>query len=218
MKKNLILLFAFILTFYTSCSRRPQRTYTGDLTQLNIIKKSIGENYSKMLITELYKTGLFEIVESELDEDIQKERAKLGLTDAITTDLLLTGAITEYSVGEHSNSAGIGLTSAGGGYNKDQIRARIAIDIRLVDIRTGSVLFAESSEGMNRSDSFSMSGGGSLFTGIAYSTDTNDDKTLIDKAMRDSVKKVVEKMVSINSSLGSKKRVKVVRFKGPSEK
>src|SRR5690606_37802563 len=60
----------------------------------------------------------------------------------IGADYILSGAVTEYQVDKETG--GLGLVIAGKGGSTEYARATTAIDLRLTDVTTGEVVWAES--------------------------------------------------------------------------
>lgn len=138
----------------------------------------LGSGMADMLIRELDKTGRYTVLERAGLADVLGEqdltnsgRVQRGQQIAIGrvkgAQLLIKGAVTEFSYNVKNRNIGIGYRGVGLGMNS--ATARVAIDIRLIDAMTGEIIqtFDQASEieasGAQVSGSlsgFSFSGGG----------------------------------------------------------
>ncbi|MFC2048731.1 CsgG/HfaB family protein [Elusimicrobiota bacterium] len=110
----------------------------------------LGSSASDILVTELAKTGKFLLIEREKIEKIMMEQSfsMTGAVDPQTAVLagkllgasyLLTGSISQFGVNITSSDY---LITAG----KKQT-AEAAVDVRVIDTETGSIILAESGKG-----------------------------------------------------------------------
>lgn len=161
-----------------------------------------GEGIADMLVTELVKTNKFVMVERKKLAQVMKEQG-LQLSGAVSPETavkvgkllglnyMLTGGVTEFGIKKSKLGAGnLGrIAPFGGDIETKTDTARVAIDVRLVEIPTGQIVIAEKAEGEESST------GVSIDLSIAPSLDFGKDgfdQTIIGKACRSAVGKVVK--------------------------
>lgn len=114
----------------------------------------LGRGASDMLNTELVKTGKFTMLERDRINAILKEQTlgASGRVDPTTAskigkligaEYIVTGAVTEYGRGE------LGGSGRGVDFKKQDYQA--TVDIRMVNVTTGEIVFAESVSGTKSS-------------------------------------------------------------------
>jgi curli biogenesis system outer membrane secretion channel CsgG len=159
----------------------------------------LSQAITDILITELVKSGSFQVIERDQLNLVLKEQnlAEAGLTSPGTApilrkllgvQLLITGTITEYGSKDEEKSTNI----AGFGSNKYKQIARVVIDLRVINTTTGEIMIAERAAGEEE-----VSSGGASVFGHGKSGGTNYDATLIDKAKAKSIQNCV-KMITDN--------------------
>jgi curli biogenesis system outer membrane secretion channel CsgG len=127
---------------------------------------SVGGSMADSLTAALFRSNRFVLLERDNIEAIQSESALLQSNVVQEgADLVISGAITAFEPNASGNAGGISLPVFGGirlGNNE----AYIAMDLRLIDVRTRRIVNVTSVEG--RSSSFSASGYGGGFIGGRY--------------------------------------------------
>lgn len=134
--------------------------------------KTFGSGMKEQLVTALAQTNAFILVERQAIKDIMAEqdfgasgRVKGNTASAIGeiegANYLIYGAITEYQGGQ--GSLGGGLGSVLGGIVAKMKQDHVAIDIRIVDSRSGRIINATSVEGKSRDFA---AGFGGMFGGV----------------------------------------------------
>ena len=131
--------------------------YSGPRTKVAVAKfqnatrfgqRRLGENITDVLSTELNKTQRFILLErAEVDKILEQVAlSQTGLTEGsieqiqlLDADYILTGTVTHYSVNT-TGSSGIFTQS------KKQ-EAEVAVDMRLINVRNGAVVFSETGRG-----------------------------------------------------------------------
>mgnify|MGYP001149360921 CR=1 FL=1 len=121
------------------------------LEKHNIPWKAIGEGMREMLVTALFKTKRFAILERALLEEILKEQDLAGSgrvqggTGAaaggiVGADLIVTGAVTEFVTDTLTVKGGaeVAGTQIDGSMNKGYV----GLDIRIIDAKTSEVVVA----------------------------------------------------------------------------
>ncbi|MGR3218410.1 MAG: CsgG/HfaB family protein [Candidatus Anammoxibacter sp.] len=138
------------------------------------VQKTFGSGMKEQLVTALAQTNAFILVERQAIKDILSEqdfgasgRVKGNTASAIGeiegANYLIYGAITEYQGGQGSLGGGLGLGSILGGIVAKMKQDHVAIDIRIVDSRSGRILNATSIEGKSRDFA---AGFGGMFGGV----------------------------------------------------
>ncbi len=127
----------------------------------------LGEGLTEMLITELFKTERFVMIERAALADVVKEQ-ELGQTGLIGKEtvtrvgemlgaqLLVTGAVTEFE--ENAAGGGSGITYRGVNLGFRGNTAHVAVDIRLVDVTTGQILKSYSAAGKAQDSGWAIAG------------------------------------------------------------
>jgi len=121
------------------------------MEKYNIPWKSIGEGMREMLVTALFKTKRFAVLERALLEEVLKEqdlsasgRVQGGTGAAaggiIGADLIITGAVTEFVTDSLTIKGGaeVAGTQIDGSMNKGYV----GLDIRIIDAKTSEVVVA----------------------------------------------------------------------------
>ena len=164
-----------------------------------------GRGMRDMLTTSLFQTNRYIILEREklqgvVDElkqgtsDLFRKEATVPLGELEGAELLITAAITGFDPGTSGGGGSLpglvpgrlgGLVGGvGGGYKK----ATVAMDLRVIDVRTGRVVAATNTQGEATSVGLSGSGGmGGSLGGFS--------KTPMETAIRDMIKKSVDFVV-----------------------
>ncbi len=172
--------------------------------------KTVGAGASKMLETDLVKSGNFEVFTRQEMDKVLKEQA-LGQTGAVTpqsaakagqmigVNAIVIGAVTEFGEkksgahisgqtmraltgGNKQNKSLAGSLLGAGGLGFSKAQARVVIDVQLIDTTTGRIILAESSEGVESSAGISIAG---------ISTGSSIDDTQVGKALRKSIHRLV---------------------------
>lgn len=173
------------------------------------IGTSLGNGMREQLVTALMQTGQFEVLERANIKDVLmeqdfgasgrvKKKTAAAIGEVKGTEFLIYGAVTEYLPSQASMSAGTGVDpifgsfGAGAGGTLANLAARtmagamttsqdhIAIDIRLVDARTGTVVNSTSVEGTPQDYGAALGG---IFSNVLLGT-SMQVQTPIQKAVR----------------------------------
>lgn len=146
-----------------------------------------------MVATALVKTGKFDVVERDRVDTIVAEQAGIArgssqpnfnFRGADAVDYVLTGSITEYGIKEQ----GVDMGRFGGTSMSSQT-ARMAVDIRVLDVSTGQIGFAETV-------SAEVSSSGGLGVGGFSSAQATSEGEFLGQVMRKTAQGVVNLMVS----------------------
>jgi curli biogenesis system outer membrane secretion channel CsgG len=117
---------------------------------------NIGGGLSAQLVTELIKTGRVVVVERAILSKVLIEQ-ELGESQLLTSltktpaghllgvDYMIVGEVTEFE--EQQMGAGMGAKLFGVKFGGDIQAAHVGMDLRIVDTRTGEILFSHRSQG-----------------------------------------------------------------------
>jgi len=168
----------------------------------------VGSGASDMLATTLVKLGKFSVIERDKLSSLMKEQ-ELGLSGVIDistaaqigevlgVEYIITGAVTEY-----------GQSSGGGGGRDFQLGKKgyhAAVDIRIINVATGEIIFADNASDRKTSMNIRV-------FGIGGGEKTNEKKAT--EAMRGAIDKLGQKIDAANLSTQSSHIVKANVPKG----
>ena len=125
---------------------------------------NLGAAAADELVTQLFKTGKFTVIErAQIDMILSEQNfgqsGRVNSTQAaeigriLGVQVMVTGSITKFSIDRKGASFG----GIGGSYQE----AETNLDVRLIDVNTAEILFADDSEGKVRMGS--IRGGGASF-------------------------------------------------------
>lgn len=176
---------------------------------------NIADRITEMVITELVNSNMFIVVERGAIDNVIREQdfgssgrvregteAKIG--NILGAQVLVKGAVTEFSQKESGGAGGIaikgilvgGKTSTG----------HVAIDLRLIDSTTGQILQSHRAEGKIKDTGLVA---GAALSGVAFGG-TSFKKTSLGKATREAVTKAKQFIVGkMESQPWSSKIIKV---------
>jgi curli biogenesis system outer membrane secretion channel CsgG len=117
---------------------------------------NIGGGLAAQLVTELIKTGRVIVVERAIlskvliEQELGESKLLTPLTKMPTghllgVDYLIVGEVTEFE--ERQMGAGMGAKLFGVKFGGDIAAAHVGMDLRVVDTRTGEILFSHRSQG-----------------------------------------------------------------------
>ncbi len=168
------------------------------LQQFGMTWRAVGEGMRDMMTTALFKTDRFLVLEREQLAEVMREQ-DLGASGRVQkgteppkgeiqgADLMIVASVTEFDSGVKSlkGSIDIGGIKVGGRTGK----AHMAIDIRVVDVKTSQIVAATTVEG--RASSVGVDGSKDPF-GILPPSLGAFKKTPIEKALRACIEKSVQ--------------------------
>lgn len=157
----------------------------------------IGEGLTEMLISELFKTERFTMVERAALSEIVKEQelgqtglvqretvAKVG--DLLGAQLLVVGAVTEFE--EQASGGGQGIGTANFTLAFQSSNAHVAVDIRLVDASTGQILKSFNAAGKAQNSGLALA---AMVRGKTQLGTDAFQKTPLGQATREAIAKAV---------------------------
>lgn len=120
------------------------------------VSRVVSQGATEMLISALVRSRQFVVLDRvRFNDVIQEQNLQTSgrllpgtgpeIGKMVGADYILSGAVTEYQV--DMETGGLGLVIAGKGGSTEYARATTAIDLRLTDVATGEVVWAESLRG-----------------------------------------------------------------------
>jgi len=176
-----------------------QSQYTGPKRRIAVIDfenktkygaRRLGNSASDILVTELVKSDKFIVIEREKLNKIIEEQ-KLSMTDLIDQDsavqagkllgvsAIVTGSISQFGVKEESVDALLVQT-------KNQI-AQAVVDIRVIDVETGEIIYADSGKSEVKKK---------FSTALGLGSKGSYDETIEGEALRAAIVKFVNNIIS----------------------
>ncbi len=174
----------------------------------------LGEVLADMMITDLVKSGAFDVMErTEIDALLKEQSLSAeGILDPssaaangqkLGVDYILGGKVTEFGMKENK-AGGFGQALGGIGLDLKSSVARAAVDARVVDCTTGKILMAVSGKGEEKTKGISAS----KWDVGSINFDSNEwEGSQIGKATR---KAVTEVMTAISANFPVQSLVKMV--------
>jgi curli biogenesis system outer membrane secretion channel CsgG len=155
--------------------------------------RSYGRGMKDMLVTSLFQTNRYVVLEREQMRAIESERRLRGSKGQVEdADVLIAAAVTGFDPGSAGGKGGIGgiggvLKSVTGSF----AQAHVAIDLRVIDVDTGRVIAATSVEGKASGFGGGVSGGaGKLGGGLSGFANSP-----METAIRDMIKTATDYVV-----------------------
>lgn len=156
-----------------------------------------GHGMADMLITALVKTGKFRVYERAALDEILAEK-NLSLSDLANPgtaagqkleigDIMVKASITEF--GYKESEVGGALSRLGKAASIGSYTGRVAVDLRLIDIGSGEVLWADSVDKSETSRSLGVS-----TDQFSFGDQKSFDEHVVGKATRKVINAVVEKL------------------------
>lgn len=127
----------------------------------------LGNVIGDMLTTALVKMGLEVVERTQLEAVLREQQlARSGIVDPATAvemgkilgvDYILGGRITEFGIRDESQLGGV-IAQYSVGVRVKRSTARVRADVRLIDVRTGRILMAETGEGRETRNDLTLVG------------------------------------------------------------
>ncbi len=215
MKNNMFLIFLIIILLLPVLvfakkdkdKDKEEREYIGARVPIAVVdfeNKSgysgqwkIGEGMADRLVTELVKSKRFQIFEREQMGKVMEEQS-LSMTGIITpqsaTQLgqligvkyIVLGSVTEF--GEEETKKGVSLF--GKGISKTTVKGRIGLDVRMIDVETTEIIYAESVTKEKSSSAL-----GFKTRKFDMNKDIKLNNTVVGEAVSEAITEIVEKLV-----------------------
>ena len=142
----------------------------------------LGKQALDILSTRLASSGKFILLERADADAIQKELEYSGRTDTaqkVGADYLIIGSVTEFG---RKNTGETGVFSQ---TKRQTVQA--GVSIRLVDVSTGEVIYAEEGKGEAETEATTV---------LGYGAQAGYDATLSDKAISAAISQLVDNVIS----------------------
>lgn len=155
----------------------------------------VGEGMADMLITALVKSGRYTVLERTQLNQVLKEQ-QLGQSGAVTpesaakvgqllgVEVVVMGAVTEF--GHSEKNVGGAIKKVGLGLGVKNIKASVAVDVRLVNSSTGEIMTAESVREEESSKGLSVD-----TQKFDFDNKNQFDESIVGKATRKAIDQVV---------------------------
>lgn len=185
--------------------------------------QNVGTGIADMMVTALAESKKYTIIEREKLEKVMEEQ-KLGASGAVTpqtaakigrllgANYIITGSVTEFGIKDSKLGVG-GLNKVlpiGGSAKISKNTARVAIDVRAIDTSTAQILAAAKGEGSK--SSAEVEGDLSIAPSFDFGKE-GFDETIIGKAAREAVEKVVKELGKKFDEAGPS-AVKIIKITG----
>jgi len=125
--------------------------------------EGIGDGLKDMFANSLHSVGCFRILDREATAAIENELRLTGNVSAAgmeAADYIIMGAVTSINF-EHKNGYfGWGLIPIIGAVNSTKENATLAMDIRMVDVKTGEIVYARTYEAASGKTGYGIGGFG----------------------------------------------------------
>ena len=169
------------------------RTSTAALFGTDI---DVGRGVSDMLVTSLVNDGTYSVIERALLDQIlaEQEFASSDRVDSssaaqigrvLSVDAIIVGSVTQFGNDTRSTALGGVGRAIGrlgfGGFGRDETKAIVAVDARIIDVDTAEILAVAQGTGESSRTSTTVLGGGGSWSGFGAggvnfgSSDFQDD-------------------------------------------
>jgi curli biogenesis system outer membrane secretion channel CsgG len=130
----------------------------------------IGNGLKDMFSSSLQKVGCFKVMDREAMEAIQNELKLSGKSDVKmeAADYIVMGSVTSINMENEHGSGSAGYMGFFGSSKKMTQKATMAMDVRLVNVKTGQIDYSRTYNAESDKKSYDVSGGGS-YAGFGFS-------------------------------------------------
>lgn len=157
---------------------------------------NIGEGMSNALTTALKATNCFEVQEREALEELRKEMELAGIKlEAKPADFMIAGAITSVGLETQRTSFGGGFIPIIGAVTSKKQIANLAMDVRVVEVKTASVKHSRSFAANSESQSWGVGGGGWGGGGVLFGGHSVSKSPEMDRVATETVIQTVHYLV-----------------------
>ena len=222
----LLLAFALGITVISGASAQDKKrvavmdfeyqTVTTSVYELFGSNVDIGKGITNMLVTNLVRNGTYTVIERQaLDRILAEQNFQTsGRADASTVaqigkllgvDAVIMGSITEF--GRDDKKVGIGIAPKIGpiklgGIGKNESKANVALDARIVDVQTGEILAIAQGRGESKRGGAKFYAGGTpLGSGGIDMSSSNFQGTIIGEATREAAGKLLEEITGASTKI-----------------
>jgi curli biogenesis system outer membrane secretion channel CsgG len=141
----------------------------------------VGRGIADMLVTSLVSEGTYSVVERAMLDQILAEqdfanseradsRSAARIGQVLSVDAIIVGSVTQF--GNDTRSTGLGAIGRTvgrigfGGFDREETKALVAIDARIIDVDTAEILAVAQGSGESSRMSTSILGGGGTWRGF----------------------------------------------------
>jgi len=158
----------------------------------------VGEGMADMLITELVKSGKYQVIERQAIDKIMQEQ-QLGQTGMITpqsaakvgqllgVELAIIGSVTEFGY-KKSDIGGV-LKKQGFGLGVQSASASVGIDVRFVNTNTGEIIAADNVRKEESKKGLKLD-----TQQFSFKNKSEFDESLVGKATRKAIEEIMTKL------------------------
>ncbi len=158
----------------------------------------VGEGMADMLITELVKSGKYQVIERQALDKIMQEQ-QLGQTGMITpqsaakvgqllgVELAIIGSVTEF--GYKKSDVGGVLKKQGFGLGVQSASASVGIDVRFVNTNTGEIIAADNVRKEESKKGLKLD-----TQQFSFKNKSEFDESLVGKATRKAIEEIMTKL------------------------
>lgn len=140
---------------------------------------------TSVFITELFKSGKYNVIEQDAIADLVKDGnlspGNLQKLWQAGVQILITGGITEYGIKTDTKTNNFIYFAD----TKTTYTAKVSFDIKIIDVASGNILYAETAKG----DEFDIKKGAAV--GSISSNTGGFDETILDAATRKAVQQCI---------------------------
>ena len=156
--------------------------------------KGVGSGMADMLVTALVKSGKFKVFERQQIQKILAEQ-DFGASGAVTAETAakigkllgvqyaIFGSVTEFGY----SKGGVGGRIKGIGVGVRKYEATVAVDVRIVDVNTGEIIFSDTVRKQKSKSGLRLS-----TPKFAFRNQNDFDNSLVGKATREAINEIVK--------------------------
>lgn len=173
-----------VLKRTVAIARFTDETKRGNSFLIDQNNNRIGKQASDILASKLTGSGKFIMIEHESFDDFTNASKVSDKADRIGADYLILGSVSEYG---RKGESEVGIFSR----NKVQV-ANVTVNIRLVDVKTGQIIYSEEAKGESRTEANRIFGIGKT-AGYDSSLDDAALSSAISKLTSDVMENLLDK-------------------------
>ncbi|BCO09274.1 hypothetical protein GF1_16500 [Desulfolithobacter dissulfuricans] len=152
--------------------------------------EGIGDGLQDMFTGSIQNTGCFRIFDRKAMEAVQKELALAGgpqqTASLEAADYLVMGSVTSINFENKSGSLGGGFIPVLGAISQTKQKATLGMDVRLIEVKTGEVIFSKTYTAESGKTSYGV-GAGVVAGGVGFGGLSGLSGTAMEEVARDIV-------------------------------
>ena len=123
--------------------------------------EGIGDGLQDMFYSALRSVGCFKVLDREALEELRREMALAGKELRLASaDYIVMGTITSINYTRKSGSLGGGFIPLVGAISRTKEKAELAMDVRLISVKDGEVVFSRTYKAVSGKTSYGIAGAG----------------------------------------------------------